>query len=99
MFENSLKPLNLLISAAILIFALNTLAHAENAVKALEKETFGVAIKGYDPVAYFTDSKAVKGSEKYSYSWNEAVWRFSSAAHRELFAANPKKYAPNRGGW
>ena len=99
MFRNSLKPFRLFILAVLLIFAFNSLVYAENAVKALDKDAFGVAIKGYDSVAYFTEGKAVKGSDKYALSWNEAVWYFSSAEHRELFAANPKKYAPNRGGW
>ena len=99
MFRNSLKPFRLLMLAVILIFTFNSLVYAENAVKALDKDSFGVAIKGYDSVAYFTEGKAVKGNEKYSFSWNEAVWYFSNAEHRELFAANPKKYVPHRGGW
>ena len=44
-----------------------------------------VAIKGYDPVAYFTDGKAVRGSEAISYDWLGATWRFSSDEHRRLF--------------
>ena len=99
MFRNSLKPSRLFIWPVLLILALNSFVYAENPVKALDKETFGVAIKGYDSVAYFTEGKAVRGSEKYALSWNDAVWYFSKAENRELFAANPKKYAPNRGGW
>ena len=99
MFDNSLKPFNVFILAVLLIFAFSFPAHADNAVTALDKDSFGVAIRGYDSVAYFTDGKAVKGSEKYSLTWNEAVWFFSNAEHRELFAANPKKYVPHRGGW
>ena len=99
MFENSLKPIKLLSLAVLLMIAFISLAVAENAVKALDKDSFGVAIKGYDAVAYFTDSKAVIGNEDYAYTWNEAVWHFSSAEHRQLFAANPKKYVPHRGGW
>ena len=55
----------------------------------------GVAIMGYDPVAYFTDNKAVKGSEKYSYDWLGTPWHFASSEHKEMFAADPIKYAPN----
>ncbi len=99
MFGNSLKSLKLLSLAVSLIIAVGSLAFAENTVKALGNESFGVAISGYDAVAYFTDSKAVKGDDKYSYTWNEAVWHFSSTEHREMFAANPKKYVPHRGGW
>lgn len=99
MYRNSLKHFRSFILIIFLLFTLNSLVWAENAVKALDKDSFGLAIKGYDSVAYFTDGKAVKGNEKFSFSWNEALWYFSSAEHRELFAANPKKYAPNRGGW
>jgi YHS domain-containing protein len=62
-------------------------------------KVYGVAIKGYDPVAYFTDGRAVKGKSEYSYNWNEASWYFSKPENRDLFAANPKKYAPNHGGF
>ena len=57
-----------------------------------------VAIKGYDPVAYFTDSQAVKGSPEFSQQWLGATWQFSGAEHRDLFAANPISYAPQYGG-
>jgi YHS domain-containing protein len=59
----------------------------------------GVAINGYDPVAYFLDNRAIKGSEKYSYDWLGAPWYFASDEHRELFKNNPVKYAPQYGGY
>lgn len=59
----------------------------------------GVAIKGTDPVAYFTQSKAVKGSASFTHNWNGVTWHFSSAANRNLFAANPTRYAPQYGGY
>lgn len=58
-----------------------------------------VAVSGYDTVAYFTDGKPVKGDKKFTYSWNGADWQFASAEHRDLFAANPEKYAPQYGGY
>jgi len=58
-----------------------------------------VAIKGYDPVAYFTVSKAVKGSEKYSHRWLGATWRFSSPENQKSFQATPVKFAPQYGGY
>ena len=48
-----------------------------------------LAIRGYDPVAYFTDEKAVKGSRDFSHDWQGATWRFASAENRDLFAAEP----------
>jgi YHS domain-containing protein len=59
----------------------------------------GVAIMGYDPVAYFTDNRAVKGSEKYSYNWLGTPWHFVSREHEEMFTADPIKYAPQYGGY
>jgi YHS domain-containing protein len=58
-----------------------------------------VAIKGYDPVAYFVDGKAVEGNEQYSHRWLGATWHFASAEHRDLFAKEPSRYAPQYGGY
>jgi YHS domain-containing protein len=57
------------------------------------------AINGYDPVAFFTDSMPVKGSNSYSYNWNGADWLFSSADNLDKFKADPDKYAPQYGGY
>jgi hypothetical protein len=59
----------------------------------------GVAVKGYDPVAYFTQGQPVKGSDEFELEWMEAKWRFSNAQHMDLFKANPEKYAPQYGGY
>ena len=58
-----------------------------------------IAIKGYDPVAYFTESKAVKGSKDIAYKWHGTKWLFSSKEHQSLFINDPEKYAPQYGGW
>jgi len=84
----------------IIISALLTigfLAFSNFAVFATDKpntKVYGVAIKGYDTVAYFTDGRAVKGKSEYSYNWNDASWYFSKPENRNLFAANPERYAP-----
>ena len=59
----------------------------------------GVAILGYDPVAYFTEGKAMKGSEEFSYDWLGTPWHFASRKHQELFQSAPVKYAPQFGGY
>ena len=59
----------------------------------------GKAIRGYDPVAYFTEGKPVQGNEKLVYEWNNANWYFSSQQNLDLFKANPEKYAPQYGGY
>jgi len=57
------------------------------------------AVSGYDTVAYFTQSKAVKGSKKYKYKYKGENWYFSSAEHLALFKATPTKYEPQYGGY
>jgi YHS domain-containing protein len=59
----------------------------------------GVAIMGYDPVAYFTQGRAVKGSEEFAYEWLGTPWHFASSEHRALFTEDPVKYAPQYGGY
>lgn len=58
-----------------------------------------VAIHGYDPVAYFVDSKPVVGNAKYTATYEGAIYRFSSAKNRDMFKANAAKYAPQFGGY
>ena len=69
------------------------------AIDRVNKTSDGVAIKGYDPVAYFTDRKPVKGSREFEYFWMGAKWRFSTAGHKDLFIKDPDKYAPKYGGY
>ena len=59
----------------------------------------GIAIMGYDPVAYFTEGRPMKGSEEFSYDWLGTLWQFASSKHRELFIGDPTKYAPQYGGY
>ncbi|MFK0166582.1 YHS domain-containing (seleno)protein [Rhizobium sp. NPDC090279] len=59
----------------------------------------GIAINGYDPVAYFTDHKPVKGSQKYTAKYEGATFYFASADHRDMFASDPTLYAPQFGGY
>jgi YHS domain-containing protein len=59
----------------------------------------GLAIQGYDPVAYFTQNKALEGQKQLTASVEGVTYRFASAANRELFLKDPKKYEPQYGGW
>jgi YHS domain-containing protein len=59
----------------------------------------GVALMGYDPLAYFTDGKAVKGSEEFAYEWLGTPWHFASEEHKKMFMSEPAKYAPQYGGY
>jgi YHS domain-containing protein len=58
-----------------------------------------LAIRGYDPVAYFKVDQAVKGRSDYEYEWQGATWRFSSQENLDAFKAMPEKYAPQYGGY
>ena len=59
----------------------------------------GAAIRGYDPVAYHRELQPIKGSEQFTANWQGATWRFASAQNRDLFKANPERYAPQYGGY
>ncbi|MCJ8321422.1 MAG: hypothetical protein MJK12_17435 [Colwellia sp.] len=58
-----------------------------------------LAIHGYDAVSYFTDSKAIKGSNKYTASYKSAIYQFSSEKNRDQFQTNPNRFAPQFGGF
>jgi YHS domain-containing protein len=73
------------------------LARADNPPVFIDEA--GRAIDGYDTVAYFTDGQPLPGDAAYSQEWQGAVWLFASAEHRDAFAANPEKYAPQFGGY
>jgi len=56
--------------------------------------SWGTAASGYDVVAYFTESRPVKGSRSYTADHQGATWRFASASNRDLFVSNPDQYTP-----
>lgn len=58
-----------------------------------------LAISGYDPVAYFTVGKPVPGLSEFEIRWHNARWRFATAAHRDAFAGDPDRYAPQYDGY
>ena len=58
----------------------------------------GVAIRGYDTVAFFTQKKAVQGSPEYSFDWAGAKWLFISDENLQKFRQNPEQWAPQYGG-
>ncbi len=88
----------LLIPKAIII-ALFTLLGSLTYAGDLNLDDNGVAIRGYDPVAYFFDDKAVQGSSKYTAAYKGAIYHFASKVNRDTFKIDPKKYAPQYGGY
>ncbi len=90
-----LSARNILRSLILVIFTLVSGA----AIAGEINDEGGVAIQGYDPVAYFTDGKPVEGDPKFTSKYKGAIFQFASAAHRDSFKANPAKYAPQFGGY
>jgi YHS domain-containing protein len=72
---------------------------ADGPVKTVNADGAGLALKGYDAVAYFVDRKAVEGLPAFEYEWNGARWRFANATNRERFSKNPEGFAPQFGGY
>ena len=90
--------LKLLLALVLSILPVTSLCAADS-VRPVNKDEAGIAIKGFDPVAYFAESRAVKGKKEFEHLYEESRWRFSSAAYRDLFAANPERYMPQYGGF
>lgn len=96
---NRLRPRYLLV-AVLAGMALALWSGAALALDSVNQSWFGsVAIKGTDPVAYFTQGRPMEGSKAHQFIWKGAKWRFANAKHREMFAANPERYAPQYGGY
>jgi hypothetical protein len=88
----------IVIACAAAVGIVTFMSH-ETAIPPINVNDDNVAIKGFDTVAYFTESKAAKGSEQFETVWEDARWWFTSAANRDLFTANPKRYSPQYGGY
>lgn len=93
-----------LIALLVIVFTFSKVTRISPIALGMHNETYtpifsDEAIKGYDPVAYIADQKAVTGDKAYSYTWNNANWSFSSEENKNLFSANPEKYAPQYGGY
>src|SRR5262245_15632894 len=85
--------------AAIAIVVASTTFAAKSLVDPVNRDKASLALKGYDPIAYFEKGRPAKGSPEFTHSWNGAVWQFESARTRDLFAGSPEKYAPQFGGY
>jgi YHS domain-containing protein len=89
-----MKKLYLALLTVILPFPLGA---ETKSLQNLDKS--GVAIQGYDPVAFFTDGKPVKGKAEFPVRHNGAIYYFAAKEHRDLFKADPAKYEPVFGGY
>lgn len=84
--------------SAILMFYTGYSQTAEKRRSSFNLEN-GLAISGYDPVAYFTQSKAIEGDKRWSVFHNGVTYYFSSEQNKETFKKNPGAYEPQYGGW
>lgn len=73
--------------------------HANEIVQSYFVDSAGIAVRGADPVAYFTEGATVFGSSEFTHIWGNATWQFASAENRDLFVASPEQYAPQYGGF
>lgn len=88
------------IAGFLMIFLFALLLQPGLGARAADKTTAGdVAIRGYDPVAYFRAGEAKKGNESYTFRWHNLTWHFSSEENRELFQTSPEKYSPQYDGY
>jgi YHS domain-containing protein len=79
--------------------ALIAFAVLASAAEVVNIDKNGLALQGYDPVAYFTDGKPVKGSAQFTANYKGATYQFASAQHKQLFEQSPAKYEPQFGGF
>ncbi|MFT4793836.1 MAG: hypothetical protein ACJAVR_003521 [Paracoccaceae bacterium] len=97
MTANAPRPTRRAICAGLALVALSRPALA--AEDRVYSDWRGRAIRGFDPVAYFTQGHPVPGNPDITLDWNGAQWRFASAENRDAFRADPAAYAPQYGGW
>ena len=97
--NKNMKQLNKIVSVMAFMLALALPAMAQGTKTLVNVDDSDVAIQGYDPVAFFTDNKPVKGDSKYVTKSDGAIYYFASREHRDLFVQNPAKYEPVFGGY
>lgn len=78
---------------------MSAVALAKDPVAPVFADGKGVAIRGYDPVAYFAQGAPAQGKAEFTHGYMGATFRFASTANRDLFAGDPAKYAPQFGGY
>lgn len=92
-----MKPVRTFLSGALLSLTLATSALAAGVE--LNASSTGLALQGYDPVAYFTDGAPTKGNWQITATHNDATYRFASEEHKAAFLADPEAYLPQYGGY
>ncbi len=85
----------------ILALSLTLSAHAQlfGRPEPVLKDRSGLALKGYDPVAYFTEAKAIPGKPEIQHTHANVKYNFASTQNRDLFQKDPNTYLPQYGGY
>ena len=99
-----MKPLNLprcaaLVLATIVLSAAIVHLAAQPTAAAAINNTRGIALDGYDVVAYFVSGRPIQGSAAFAHRWQGVTWHFATADNRDVFAKTPERYAPQFGGY
>ena len=98
MLESRLALLLQILAVCLLSLFFTGAAMADPPIAAVNTE-HGLAVKGYDPVAYFTVGKPTPGLPQFTTSYEGATYRFASAENRDRFIAAPEKFLPQYGGY
>lgn len=85
--------------SSLIIGALLFLVSCSSQAVSINTDSSGVAIKGYDTVAYFTQGQPTPGKKEFQHMWKGAKWLFGNEEHLKLFKENPIAYAPQFGGY
>jgi len=99
-----MRYVKILLTTMLLALVATTAVAAER-INTLERKGLwgyqesGIALRGYDTVAYFTEGQPREGKDRFSTKWMGATWKFASQEHLNLFEANPEMYAPQYGGY
>ncbi len=95
--ESSFRRFRTLKALALISVLFSSMAYAGSTINS--DGWTGIAIRGYDPVAYFTMDKAIEGSKEFNYEFLGAEWHFVNAEHRDMFTQSPLDYIPQYGGY
>lgn len=85
--------------ALLFSIGLSSIGQTDKRKKEYNLGKSALAIEGYDPVAYFTDAKSIKGNSANALNYEGVIYYFSTSAHKESFRSDPGKYEPQYGGW
>lgn len=99
MIKDNMMKLHTLLKTATIASSLALSSFAFSADIDMSADKNDLAIQGYDPIAYFTDSKPTQGNTQYSATYKNAIYHFVSAENRDAFRSDPTKYAPQYGGY